>query len=61
MILLDPTCLVHGLRRSEHECIYCCLCFASLTREECSRNEEGELQDVCRPCLADEQRRMDAA
>lgn len=35
---IDPYCLHHGKRRSEHEggrCLYCCICFKTLTPEEC--------------------------
>lgn len=47
---IDPVCLFHGLRRSEHECLYCCLCFKTLTPAECSTNADGDKQDVCIPC-----------
>jgi hypothetical protein len=48
--MIDPVCLVHGKRLSEHHCLYCCLCFEPLTVEECSFNEQGKRQDVCVSC-----------
>ena len=51
----DPVCLVHGKRQSEHECLYCCLCFKSLTKDECSYLPDGTQQDVCVPCAEAEQ------
>ena len=47
---LDPVCAIHGKRMSEHRCLYCCLCFKSLTPEECSLDEDGQKQDVCKDC-----------
>lgn len=55
MSVIDPVCLIHGKRRSEHECLYCCLCFRSLTREECSYLPNGSQVDICVPCAEDEQ------
>lgn len=52
--LIDPTCLIHGLKKSEHLCLYCCLCFKSLTPDECSRDDDGIAQDVCVPCWEEE-------
>lgn len=46
----DSTCLIHGLKYSEHQCIYCCLCFKSLTIKECNLSETGEREDVCVEC-----------
>lgn len=46
-------CLFHGKRRSQHECLYCCLCFKSLTRDECAVID-GEKWDVCQECAAAE-------
>lgn len=51
---IDPVCLFHGKRRSEHECLYCCLCFKTLTRDECSYLPDGTQQDVCVPCAEQE-------
>lgn len=47
---LDPVCLFHGKRHSEHHCLYCCLCFKTLTPEECSVDEDGVKWDVCVEC-----------
>ena len=51
---IDPVCAIHGKRMSEHECLYCCLCFKSLTREECSYLPDGTQTDVCVPCALEE-------
>lgn len=48
---IDPVCLVHGKRRSEHLCLYCCLCFNPLTPETCHVNDEGKKEDVCEDCV----------
>lgn len=48
--MLDPVCLVHGKKMSEHDCLYCCLCFDSLTLEECNINADGYKEDVCKKC-----------
>lgn len=50
MSTFDPVCLVHGKRKSEHHCLYCCLCFKSLAPDECWTDEEGQKWDVCIPC-----------
>jgi ribosome-binding protein aMBF1 (putative translation factor) len=50
---LDPVCTFHGLRASEHEfgrCLYCCLCFVTLTPDTCAVDIDGSKVDVCRPC-----------
>lgn len=47
---IDPVCLVHGLRMSEHDCLYCCLCFEPLTFEQCNILPSGEREDVCVEC-----------
>lgn len=51
---IDPVCIIHGKKRSEHECLYCCLCFAALTLDKCSLNKGGEKQDVCIDCAKKE-------
>lgn len=57
--MIDLVCLVHGLKMSEHQCVYCCLCFTSLKIEECSIDEEsGKPQDVCIPCQEKERKFM---
>ncbi len=43
---LDPICIFHNLRQSEHVCLVCCLCFSDMTIEEAG--ETGE--DVCISC-----------
>lgn len=47
---IDPICLVHGKKMSEHDCLYCCLCFRDLKPEECHEREDGTKEDVCIPC-----------
>lgn len=52
---VDPVCAFHGKRWSEHEhgrCLYCCLCFDTLTPEECWADEAGQRWDVCQECGA---------
>jgi len=50
---IDPVCLVHGKKMSEHDCLYCCLCFRDLKPEDCNvRN--GRREDVCVPCATAE-------
>lgn len=56
---IDPVCLFHGLKRSEHKygrCLYCCLCFVTLEPEECWEDEEGVKWDICIPCGEMEQK-----
>jgi len=48
--MIDPVCIFHGKRMSEHVCLYCCLCFVDLTPEECHVNEKGEKENVCKIC-----------
>ncbi len=55
---IDPVCLVHGLKYSEHQCLFCCLCFKSLVLEECALDAEGNKEDVCVPCSDEEKKRM---
>ena len=50
----DYTCLIHGKKMSEHDCIYCCLCFKSLTLEQCHLLSNGKREDVCNECAARE-------
>lgn len=54
MTEIDPTCLIHGLKKSEHECLYCCLCFKSLTIAEYHIREDGMREDVCEDCATQE-------
>lgn len=50
--MIDPVCLVHHKRLSEHECLYCCLCFKPLTPDECNELPDGTREDVCKECAA---------
>ena len=52
--VIDPVCLFHGKRKSEHECIVCCICYRTLTFEECHVMPDGEREDVCNECAAKE-------
>ena len=57
MSKIDPVCLIHGKKWSEHElgfCLYCCLCFKPLTPDECHVMENGKKEDVCKPCAEKE-------
>ena len=49
-INIDPVCLIHGKKMSQHQCLYCCLCFRTLTPEECNIREDGVKKDVCVLC-----------
>ena len=60
MSAIDPVCLFHGKRWSEHYCLYCCLCFRTLTPEECHVRADGKREDVCEECAAFEQARREA-
>jgi len=51
----DPVCLIHGRKLSEHDCLYCCLCFKPLTVEECHLLPDGKREDVCNECAEKEQ------
>jgi hypothetical protein len=51
---IDPVCLFHGKRWSEHHCLYCCLCFKTLTVEECHVRPDGTREDVCEACAEHE-------
>lgn len=57
-VLIDPTCLMHGQKMSEHDCLFCCLCFKSLTIEECHiiDDDQGLREDVCEECAEEEKR-----
>ena len=57
MTIIDPACAFHGLRWSEHpegRCLYCCLCFRTLTAEECHLLPDGSREDVCDECAETE-------
>ena len=54
---IDPYCLHHGKRQSEHEdgrCIYCCICFSTLTPDQCAVDASGQKWDVCQGGCAEE-------
>lgn len=55
---IDPVCLVHGKKMSEHVCLYCCLCYKTLTLEECNVNAHGYREDLCIECAAYEQEQL---
>lgn len=46
----NPVCLVHGKKLSEHDCLFCCLCFKPLVIEQCNTNAQGQKEDVCKEC-----------
>ena len=48
-IKIDPVCLVHGKKLSEHHCLYCCLCYKSLEVDQCYINK-GQKVDLCVKC-----------
>jgi len=52
---LDPTCLFHGKKASEHVCLYCCICFQTLTPDECWVDGDGVKWDLCVECGEREQ------
>jgi hypothetical protein len=57
-VTFDPVCLFHGKRWSEHEggrCLYCCLCFKTLTPDECAVDADGQKWDMCVPCFEAEE------
>lgn len=56
---IDPVCLVHGKKLSEHDCLYCCLCFKPLTPEQCHILPNGKKENVCIPCAAQEEILLD--
>lgn len=58
---INPTCLIHGMKWSEHtsgRCLYCCRCFKPMEVEDCAINSDGEKEDVCRPCAKHEKAMM---
>lgn len=54
---IDPVCAFHGKKWSEHEggvCLYCCICFTTLTPAECAVDIEGQKHDTCKgQCAAE--------
>lgn len=57
-MIIDPVCLLHGKKLSEHECLYCSLCFDDLTTEECWEDENGVKWDICFDCKKHEDEMM---
>lgn len=52
---IDPVCAFHGKRWSEHDggrCLYCCLCFVTLTPDACWQDADGQRWDMCAACGA---------
>jgi hypothetical protein len=52
---VDPVCAIHGKRWSDHEggrCLYCCICFRSLTPDECAVDRDGQKWDLCEGACA---------
>lgn len=58
--MTDYICLIHGLPKGEHHCLYCCLCFRPITIAECNLLPDGKREDVCVPCAQAEQARLAA-
>ena len=58
---IDPVCLTHGLPKSTHFCVQCCLCFRDLTLQECHITDidQGLREDVCDDCAAQEKEHGD--
>lgn len=59
-MILDPVCVMHGKRMSEHLCLYCCICFEDLTLDTCYVNEAGEREDICVRCAETEKQYLAA-
>jgi len=57
---MSSVCLLHGKEISEHQCLYCCLCYRDLTEDECHVLDSGEREDVCNECASKELARMRA-
>lgn len=47
---IDPVCIFHGKKRSEHFCLYCTICFETLEIDECWTDPEGVTWDLCHTC-----------
>ena len=56
MKTLNWTCMFHGKKLSEHECIVCDICFRhDIGREDLAINNEDEIISVCKECYGKEQ------
>jgi hypothetical protein len=51
---IDPVCILHGKKKSEHVCLFCCICFCDLTPETCHTLEDGTKEDICEACALSE-------
>jgi hypothetical protein len=58
---VNAVCLIHGKKHSEHDCLYCGLCFKPLTVDECAYLPNGKREDVCIECAMDERARIPQA
>ena len=58
--MIDPVCLMHGKKMSEHRCLYCCLCYKDITPDECNVTDDGKKENVCKPCAEKERKQMQA-
>lgn len=53
---IEPVCVFHGKRKSEHLCLFCCLCFTDLTKDgqpdwnRIHQLPDGDYEDVCNDC-----------
>lgn len=57
-MIIDPVCLFHGLKHSEHVCLYCSHCFnTSLSIEDFWQDENGDRWDICMECFEAENKR----
>jgi hypothetical protein len=50
----DPVCVFHGKKRSEHNCVVCCLCYRDLGLADCHVLLDGLKENVCHACADDE-------
>lgn len=51
--MIDPVCLFHGKKWSEHEggrCLYCCICFDTNPPSGWWVDEGGTTWDICNDC-----------
>lgn len=51
---MSYTCIFHGRKIDEHQCLVCCLCFRDLTIDECNILPNGQHEDVCKDCAKKE-------
>lgn len=55
---IDPVCLFHGKKASEHDCLYCSLCYKEIRYDQCNVLPDGERENVCVPCAEEEHERF---